>query len=147
VTELAFQVHKDGVAPDKSWIFVFGSNLAGRHGGGAALEAYKNYGAQMGRARGLMGFTQASGFSTGRSYGIPTKDKRIETRSLKDIQVDVTTFVKYTQNNPQYRFWITRVGCGLAGYSDSDIAPMFKGVGTNCSVPEEWVPFLQEKAT
>jgi hypothetical protein len=113
-------------------IFVFGSNLAGIHGAGAAKIARDHFGAPFGAGFGLMG----------RAFAIPTKDKHVETLELLEIQKHVTLFVYFTWYFPQYSFFVTRVGCGLAGYSDSQIAPMFKGA-KNCSFAETWKPYLE----
>lgn len=109
-------------------IFVFGSNLAGRHGKGAALHAYKHYGAKYGVGIGR----------TGQAYAIPTKDMNISTLPLDVIQGHVTTFLGYAQSHPHLVFTVTRVGCGLAGYTDDEIGPFFKGAPTNCMLPDGW---------
>ncbi len=109
-------------------VFVFGSNLAGRHGRGAALEARLRHGAAYGVGEGL----------SGRSYAIPTKDERLRTRSLSAIQESVERFMKYAVEHPEMTFQVTRVGCGLAGYRDEDIAPMFAAAPDNCILPEGW---------
>ena len=109
-------------------IFVFGSNLAGRHGKGAALHARLNHGAEYGRACGR----------TGNAYALPTKDRYIRTLPLESIQHYVNLFLSYAREHQELTFEVTRVGCGLAGYSDSDIAPMFKNAPDNCELPEGW---------
>lgn len=109
-------------------IFVFGSNLAGRHGAGAALAARHEHGAVYGVGEGR----------TGNSYAIPTKDHNIRTRALPDIAASVQTFIDYAAANPELMFNVTRIGCGYAGYTDSDIAPMFKDAPSNCVLPHEW---------
>lgn len=116
--------------PDVDVIFVFGSNLRGRHGAGAALAAAELYGAVEGVGKGLQG----------RSYAIPTKDAYIRTLSLSEIETYVKEFVKFTHDNPELMFMVTPVGTGLAGYSHHEIAPMFKGV-INCWLPLPWLPF------
>lgn len=125
--------HLDGSQPNKNQIFVFGSNLAGIHGAGAAKQAALRYGAKYGQGVGLRG----------QSYAIPTKDQDIETLPLDIISRYITNFVRFTNDNPQMQFFLTRIGCGLAGLKDKDIAPMFKGCGTNCDLPEDWQPYLQ----
>ena len=109
-------------------IFVFGSNLAGRHGKGAALHARQNCGAIYGVGVGR----------TGDAYAIPTKDKNLNTLPLPIIRQHVATFIAYARTNPELRFQITPIGTGLAGYKHTDIAPMFTDVPPNCSVPDEW---------
>jgi hypothetical protein len=115
-------------------IFVFGSNLSGRHGKGAALHARKHYGAVYGKGVGLQG----------RSYAIPTKDHSLRAIPLDQIAHYVRQFIEFANENPEMAFQVTRVGCGLAGYSDKQIAPLFMGAPKNCQLPEEWKPFLQK---
>lgn len=111
-----------------SKIFVFGSNLAGRHGKGAALFARQNRGAIYGQGIGLQG----------QSYAIPTKDERLRTLPLHKIEEYVKMFLQFAKDNPQLEFEITEIGCGLAGYTPKQIAPMFKGSPDNCQLPENW---------
>lgn len=125
--------HKDGGLPQHDEIFVFGSNLAGVHGAGAAKQALK-YGARMGHGVGMQGTT----------YAIPTKDHDIHTLSLDKIEPYIERFKKFTLQYSQAKFFVTRVGCGLAGYKDADIAPLFRGCGENCSFPEQWEAYLKE---
>ena len=97
-------------------VFVFGSNLAGVHGAGAAAYALHNCGALWGEGIG----------HHGNSYAIPTKDERIRTLPLKLIAPHITAFVDYAANHPDISFHLTHIGCGLAGYRwDRDIRPMF----------------------
>ena len=125
--------HKDGTVPDNmDDIFVFGSNLAGIHGAGAAKIARDHFGAPFGAGYGLMG----------RAYAIPTKDKHVETIELPKIYNYVKHFIYFTKLFPEYSFFVTRIGCGLAGYSDYHIAPMFIGA-RNCSFAESWKPYLE----
>ena len=130
--------HRDGTLPTADETFVFGSNLAGRHGAGAARIAREKVGAKYGLASGLMG----------RSYAIPTKGHDLQSLSLNEIELHIRKFVAYT-NSPTVifligNFFVTRVGCGLAGYKDHQIAPMFRGA-SNCSFAVEWRPYLEEK--
>lgn len=112
----------------KPEIFVFGSNLAGRHGRGAALTAFKRYGAIYGQGIGLQG----------NSYAIPTKDENIKTLPLNKIKRYVDQFLKFAQLNPEMRFKVTAIGTGLAGYDESDIAPLFVNAPHNCILPVGW---------
>lgn len=109
-------------------IFVFGSNLAGRHGAGAALFAKKYHGAIQGLGIGPQG----------NSYGIPTKDQNIMTLSIHKIRGYVMEFIIYAEKHPELEFNVTRIGCGLAGYKDKDIAPLFQHAPANCHLPEGW---------
>ncbi len=118
-------------------IFVFGSNLAGIHGAGAALSARKHWGAIIGQGTGLQGS----------SYAIPTKDERIKTLPLHEIRSHVETFLAFAAAHPEFEFIMTRIGCGLAGYKDKDIAPMFAKVPSNVILPSEWVEFLRNTGT
>lgn len=113
---------------DGKHIFVFGSNLAGRHGRGAALQAKAIWGAQTG-----VGFGR-----TGQAYAIPTKDAEIKPLTLLRITEFVNCFLKYARNHPELIFLVTRIGCGLAGYTDADIAPMFANSPANCELPDGW---------
>lgn len=114
-------------------IFVFGSNLAGRHGAGAAKEAYERYGAKMGAGIGRHGM----------SYAIPTKDFHIQNMSLNSIQSHVADFLHYAKANPDLTFYVTPIGTGLAGYFHGQIAPMFRGSPSNCELPREWMEILK----
>lgn len=109
-------------------IFVFGSNLAGRHGKGAALYAYTHHGAIFYKGVGRQGM----------SYAIPTKDSGLMTLPLWAIKHYVEDFIKYAKDHPELTFQLTRIGCGLAGYTDTDIAPMFKDAPNNVIKPEGW---------
>lgn len=109
-------------------IFVFGSNEAGIHGAGAALEARKSHGAKLG-----IGFGHV-----GNSFAIPTKDEELKQLPLRSIRQYVRMFLAYAEASPDLIFQVTRIGCGLAGYSDKDIAPMFKEAPDNCVLPEGW---------
>ncbi|MBP5380106.1 MAG: hypothetical protein J6Y39_00030 [Bacteroidaceae bacterium] len=106
-------------------IFVFGSNLSGSHGGGAALLAFERFGAIWGQGVGLQG----------QSYGIPTMQGGVET-----IQPYVDEFIDFAKSRPDLTFLVTRIGCGIAGFRNEEIAPLFakaKGV-ENIVLPEGW---------
>jgi len=113
-------------------IFVFGSNLAGRHGAGAALYAYNHHGAIMGKGEGRQGA----------SYAIPTKDAKIKTLPLDKIEEHVNTFLKYARENPDLKFNVTAIGTGLAGYKHEQIAPLFRSAPKNCLFQIEWGPYI-----
>jgi hypothetical protein len=101
-------------------IFVFGSNLAGRHGKGAALHAIQNYAAIYGQGVGMQG----------QSYAIPTKDEKLKPLELSAISYYVHQFINWANychlKDKDYLFMVTAIGCGLAGYKPNQIAPMFK---------------------
>lgn len=113
-------------------IFVFGSNTAGRHGKGAALFAKKNFGAIQGVGEGIQG----------NSYGIPTKDSNLKVLSLEEIGQSISTFLGFAYANPDLLFMVTRVGCGLAGFKDEQIAGQFALAPENCVFDLKWKPFL-----
>jgi hypothetical protein len=114
-------------------IFVFGSNLSGIHGKGAALHAKNYFGAEYGVGVGR----------TGNAYAIPTKNEYIKSLPLKYIESYIKNFIKYAVAHPELNFRVTRVGCGLAGYRDEQIAPMFRHYPPNCIMPDSWLPILR----
>lgn len=109
-------------------IFVFGSNLAGRHGRGAANTAYRYYGAIYNVGEGRMG----------QSYAIPTKRADLSVLSLTEIMLYTQRFIDHAKANPTERFFVTAVGTGLAGYRHEQIAPFFVDAPENCRLPPEW---------
>lgn len=114
-------------------IFVFGSNLRGRHGAGSALEAVRNHGAVEGRWTGLQGD----------SYAIPTKDANLRTLPLDDITFYVEEFIRFARYaGPLLTFNVVAIGCGLAGYRPDQIAPMFKDAPKNVNLPKEFLEAL-----
>jgi hypothetical protein len=126
--------HPDGSSPQTKQVFVFGSNLSGIHGGGAAKAAHLEYGAILGIADGL----------AGRSYAIPTVQHHIAgPLTLDEIEQAVQRFVDFATAHRQIQFFVTRIGCGLAGHKDADVAPMFASVPANCSLPDTWKPFVE----
>lgn len=114
-------------------IFVFGSNTEGAHGGGAARVAVVDYDAVYGQARGLQG----------RSYAIVTKDLKIGERSVptSDIEAEIDQFLQFAFDNQQLTFWVTKLGCGLGGFTIQDIGPLFsnKVIPQNVMLPIEFV--------
>lgn len=115
-------------------VFVFGSNLAGRHGKGAALEAKLNHGAIYGQGMGMQG----------NSYAIPTKGFRLEVLPISVIQTHVRAFLSFAWSHPQKQFRLTAIGCGLAGYKPEEIAPMFANAPPNVLLPDEFVAALKQ---
>ena len=111
-------------------IFVFGSNLAGMHGGGAAYVAFKKFGAVMGCGVGLRG----------QSFAIPTMQGGVET-----IKPYVDEFITFASAHPELFFYVTRIGCGIAGFRDKEIAPLFKEALEleNVCLPETFVKVLK----
>jgi len=115
--------------PSPNWVFVFGSNLAARHGAGAALTAARFYGASPSIAEGL----------AGKSYALPTKDAELKPLTLERIASHAQTFMAVARSRPDLQFQLTRVGCGLAGYRDADVAPLFRGAPDNVLFPCIWM--------
>ena len=126
--------HPDGTLPGPGEIFVFGSNLAGVHGAGAARAALDRFMATWGIGHGR----------TGLCYALPTKDERIETLSLERIEFYVAKFLNHARLNPGTRFFVTRVGCGLAGIKDEVMAKFFYGAPQNCILPDTWRPIFED---
>lgn len=115
-------------------IFVFGSNTRGIHGAGAAKDAYKKHGAQWSVGYGRQG----------NSYAIPTKDHQINTLPLGKINISVQAFILYAIAHSSEEFQVTQIGCGLAGYTPKDIAPMFLNAPSNCLLDIAWKPLMHE---
>lgn len=111
-------------------IFVFGSNLGGYHGGGAARIAMDRFGAVWGQGVGLQG----------QCYAIPTMQGGVET-----IKPYVDDFIAFAEQHPEYKFLVTRIGCGIAGFADEEIAPLFQKAlpVENIILPKEFVKALQ----
>ena len=110
-------------------VFVFGSNLQGMHAGGAARIACEKFGAVWGQGVGMQG----------QSYAIPTMQGGVET-----IKPFVDQFIYYARQNLIYRFYVTRIGCGIAGFTDEEIAPLFREAVDveNICLPTEWWSLL-----
>lgn len=113
-------------------VFVFGSNLAGRHGGGAARAALQKFGAIMGQGVGLQG----------QSYAIPTMQGGIET-----IKPYVDDFISFANAHPELKFYVTRIGCGIAGFKDEEIAPLFQDAfgADNIILPKSFAEIIEPK--
>lgn len=112
-----YNIMDNRITPDRitelreNEVFVFGSNLAGMHGGGAARLAHMKFGAVMGQGVGMQG----------QSYAIPTMQGGIET-----IRPYVNDFIDYARRHPEKKFLVTQIGCGIAGFSPEEIAPLFR---------------------
>lgn len=109
-------------------VFVFGSNLAGRHGAGSALEARRNHGAVLGQGIGMQG----------NAYGIPTKDAKLVVLPIPVIAAHVLDFLNHARNDPGRVYQLVAIGCGLASYMPRDIAPLFAEASDNCELPSEF---------
>ena len=129
---------KGRISPDRindlneNEIFVFGSNLEGSHGGGAAAIAARKFGAIWGQGVGLQG----------QSYGIPTMHGGISA-----IKPYVDEFIEFAKNNPDLDFLVTRIGCGIAGFREEEIAPLFKSATPleNVFLPYSFWDIIQKK--
>lgn len=113
-------------------VFVFGSNIVGRHDKGAAQTARRHFGAVYGVGKGR----------TGQAYAIPTKDLEMQPIPLRRIAAHVTDFLAYASANLDTNFFVTAVGTGLAGYTHAQMAPLFRGHPPNCLLPDEWDAYL-----
>jgi hypothetical protein len=131
----------DRVTPEKviairnHEVFVFGSNLSGRHGKGAAKTALK-FGASYGTKEGIQG----------NSYAIPTKDHKLNTLRIEQIKLFVDRFVDFVSKSTYNDFLVTEIGCGLAGYEPSQIAPLFEKCLTmeRVYLPKRFIEVLQK---
>ena len=115
-------------------VFVFGSNEAGIHGAGAALLARQKFGAVLGQGFGLYG----------QSFAIPTKNYYIYTLAISNIKTYVDNFLVFAKGNPHLTFYVTQIGCGLAGHSAKHIAPLFMGSPANVILPEVFVDIINK---
>ena len=104
-------------------IFVFGSNASGHHGAGAAAQAQRDFGAVWGEGHGLHG----------QSYAIDTMS------GLGVLEREIGTFVEFAETRPDLTFLVTEIGCGIAGYTPAEVAPLFTRVPLNVRLPESFV--------
>lgn len=109
------------LAPDE--VFVFGSNAAGLHGGGAARVAHERFGAVWGKGHGLHG----------QSYAIDTMSGH------ETMLGEIAEFVAFAAQHPERTFLVTEVGCGIAGYTPAQVAPAFRGASANVALPESFL--------
>lgn len=118
----------------KNEIFVFGSNLNGNHAGGAAKLALEKFGAVGGQPIGLQG----------QSYAIPTLDNSMQKINIDDLQIYIAGFIEYAKNNTDKTFLVTEIGCGIAGFTKEEIAPLFKDavIVENISLPQSFLDLL-----
>jgi len=112
----------------KYQVFIFGSNLAGNHVGGTAADAVKYFGAEMGKATGLQG----------QSYAIPTLGKAMKKLGVSSIKRYVVKMFDFAVKNPKMEFMVTPIGCGIAGFTPEQIAPLFRNSPSNVVLPEEF---------
>ena len=112
-------------------VFVFGSNLGGFHAGGAARAAFNNFGAVWGQGVGLQG----------QSYAIPTMHGGVDA-----IRPYVDEFIQFAQSRPDLYFYVTRIGCGIAGFRDEQMAPLFAAALPldNVALPKSFYDILTQ---
>lgn len=108
-------------------VFVFGSNHGGLHGGGAARTAVEKFGAVWGQGEGLQG----------QSYAIPTMG------SLHLTAIAASTFLQFARQHPELKFYLTPIGCGIAGRTPAEIAPLFTGAPTNVILPRQFAQIIE----
>ena len=129
-----WRFHEDGTIPTGAWVFVFGSNLAGRHGKGAAKIARNNFHAQYGVGEG----------ATGGAYAIPTKGRHLEPLPVDAIAASVERFLEYARANAHLDFFVTAVGTGLAKIEPDVMGAMFAQAPGNCSLPTQWRSLVEQ---
>ena len=132
---MTYQYHDESIIKNlaEDTVFVFGSNMAGTHQGGAAKIALQHFGATKGVGRGW----------AGQSYAIPTMNEHLQQMPLSQIEHYVDDFKIYTKHHPKIKYFLTSVGCGVAGYTVEEIAPMFKGISNNVIFPASFRPFVE----
>lgn len=116
-------------------VFVFGSNLAGQHGAGAVAHAESQWGAVRGQGEGLHG----------QSYAIPTKTAAFHTMPIRLIMTHLETFKEFASARLDLKFKVTRIGCGISGFDDLDIAPLFIGAPDNCLFDTSWYQTIGDR--
>lgn len=114
----------DSLRPDE--VLVFGSNASGQHGGGAARTAVDRFGAVWGEGHGHHGQT----------YAIDTMS------GLEVLASEASIFIEYATRHPELRFLLTPVGCGIAGYTPAEVAPLFTGAPQNVTIPASFLPYV-----
>ena len=133
---MTYQYHDESIIKTlaEDTTFVFGSNLAGEHSSGAAKTALEHFGALNGVGRGW----------SGQSFAIPTMNEHLQQMPLSQIQHYIDDFKTYTKNHPKNKYFLTSIGCGIAGYKVEEIAPMFKGISHNVIFPASFRPFVEK---
>lgn len=109
-------------------IFIFGSNMAGRHGAGAAAQARRDFGAEYGVGEGL----------TGQCYAFPTLTENFQRVSNTQLKASRLMLYKTAEAHPDKEFLLTKVGCGLAGFSEATMKRLFKNAPANIRKPDGW---------
>jgi len=114
------------LAPDE--VIIVGTNTAGRHGAGAAAQAHRHFGLELGIGEGL----------SGQSYAFPTLDDGLRQRADSELRESVQRLFKCAAEHPAKKFLLTKVGCGIAGYSEEYMASLFKNAPANIIKPLDW---------
>lgn len=144
----AYYDSKENYFIPRGGCFVFGSNLLGIHGAGAAKSAAKYFGAKFGKGEGFFTEMAKDGKYVSRSYAIPTKSDPRTSLSLDAVKENIKRFVGHTEmtvlglEEDQIWYYVTPVGTGLAGFSHQEIAPLFKDA-CNCWFSDLWRPYLE----
>lgn len=110
-------------------IFVFGSNMAGNHAGGAARQALDHFGAIMGQGEGRQG----------QSYAFPTLTEDFKRRKWSEIHKSRNALYDYCEGNKDQKFLLTKVGCGIAGFKEAEMKALFTNHPKNLILPEDWI--------
>ena len=133
---MSYQYHDESIVTElpEDTVFVFGSNLAGTHDSGAARVAAQHFAAVKGVGRGW----------AGQSFAIPTLNEHLQQMPLSQIEHYVDDFKIYAKKHPKMKYFLTALGCGIAGYKVSEIAPLFKGIHSNVIFPESFRPILKK---
>lgn len=133
---MTYKYHDESIIKSlpENTVFVFGSDMAGQHADGAAKTAVEHFGALNGVGRGW----------SGQSYAIPTMNEHLQQMPLSQIQHYINHFKIYTKNHSKIQYFVTSLGCGIAGYKIEEIAPMFKGISRNVILPQSFRPFVEK---
>lgn len=121
-------------------VFVFGSNLSGIHGAGAAKVAHQRRKAPWGMGEGFFDHSPNN-----KTYALPTKGKNITFMTLAEVKEHVEKFIGFAMSHPLLKFQVTQVGCGLGGFTKEDIAPLFRDAPINCFFDEAWEELLGDE--
>lgn len=132
-------MNKDTIIRDVNMVFVFGSNLSGIHGAGSARVAAKERNYPMGKGEGYH-LDPRTGLAT---YALPTKGLNITDMKIYQIRRHVQKFIEFAQANPEMKFKVTQVGCGLAGHVPSIISAMFESAPKNCYFDSKWAKYMR----
>ena len=133
---MTFKFHDENVIPTGDWIYVFSSNLAGKHAKGKARIARMNFRAEFGVAEGR----------TANAYAIPTHDKHLVPLSIDSIKAAIEAFLRYANENKKLNFFVTRIGCEDSPFGDEQMGQLFANAPENCSLPRCWKIYAHAKS-